>query len=394
MKRIYCFFRLYQDLFKHAIPCIIAILISGIIDVEVSLNHPLGGIIDTLISEPSLQLTIKRISWYFIQLIPAFIFGILSDHHLRKKTLIYSQIFGVVGSIFLLFYKFDFWIVLFLGLTFNPVSVARAALLDNYQNLSALKVIAITFMAKNLSWLFISVFSKVSFETVLLFVLPVISLNIVLIAICFNDKFESKLKLSRFKKLEEKKQKKSIKFHRGAIFLTLFAFSLSETTFYSFWSFLETSVSLEQWLFIATLGTYLGTSFTLFYRKIPHPSLIAILYLIGAATSAIALIYSVKFGVPYSKSLLFSMIQYCVVGGIYLPFVADVIIQLSGTFRKATGSAIYEVGDMLALFLAGTAAFLILKSPMLILIMNTSLYLSATIIQKVAEKKSNKFDIK
>lgn len=374
-------FSFYKDLISHAVSCLILIAISGVVDVEVSLHHPLGGFLSRLVQNPDTQLMIKRITWSCLQIIPAFIFGIISDHHLRKKVLIYTQIFGVLGSFLLLFFQFEFWVFLFIGLTCNPLSVARAAMLDNYPKLSALKIIAVTFMVKNAAWMFIDFFEAIPLLSVIMWILPIQAVNVFLTKWFFQDKFEDKVKMREYQDME-----KHHKTNRFAILLTVLAVSLSETTFYLLWTFLETSQYLEKWLFVTTLGTYLGTTFTLMYRRIPHPSLIAILYSSGAGIMLVTLLYIKYFGLSYTENLIAALSHYCIIGGIYLPFVADAIIELSGSIRKATGSAIFEIGDMIALFLASVASIFFIKSPHSILVVNAILYTIATIIQKMSEK--------
>lgn len=111
----------YKDFLSRLIP-LIAILISGIIDVEIFLSHPFDDLIKDLFQEKSTQEMMKRISWSLLQIFPAFIFGFFSDRYQRRITLFVSQILGVVGGILLWFFKFNSWIFFFLGLAFNPLS--------------------------------------------------------------------------------------------------------------------------------------------------------------------------------------------------------------------------------------------------------------------------------
>ncbi len=163
----------YKSLLAHSIPSLIAIIISGVIDVEIFLHDPFDPIIKKWFTDHQVQETMRRVSWSFLQIFPAFIFGFISDHHRRRKMLIFSQILGVLGGIFLWIFKFETWVVFFIGITFNPLSVARATMLDNYPKISALKVIAVTYIAKNISWILISLYAEVSFDKIITFLLPI-----------------------------------------------------------------------------------------------------------------------------------------------------------------------------------------------------------------------------
>ncbi len=380
----------YKNLLAHVIPSLIAIIISGIIDVEIFLHDPFDTIIKEWFADHQTQETMRRIGWSFLQIFPAFIFGFISDHNYRRKMLILSQILGVLGGAFLWIFKFEAWVIFFIGLTFNPLSVARAAMLDNYPKISALKVIAVTYIAKNIAWVLINLYSEVSFENVISYLLPVLLCNAILMYFFQKDKFEEKATTG------ELKNANLIKKNRSPIILTLTALSLSETTFYILWIYLESGTGQlilnthEKWLSIIAFGTLLGTSFSMFYKKIPHFSIITILYSVGAGMIFITILCVSQFKLSYEDNLMSAMSHYCVIGGIYLPFVTDAFIELSGAKRKATGSAFSEMGDTIALFLASIFAIFLGINAFNTLISIMLLYILATVLQRYAERHEDK----
>jgi MFS family permease len=380
----------YKNLLTHAIPSLIAIIISGIVDVEIFLHNPFDAAVKEWFVDHQTQETMKRIGWSFLQIFPAFIFGFISDHYHRRKMLILSQLLGVLGGVFLWIFKFETWVIFFIGLTFNPLSVARAAMLDNYPKISALKVIAVTYIAKNIAWVLMSLYSDISFERALYYLLPVLLGNAILMYFVQKDKFDNKAAI------EELSNASLIKQNKIPIFLTLAALSIAETTFYILWIYLESGTAQpvlnvhEKWLSITALGTLLGTSFSMFYRKIPHFSIITILYSAGAGIMFVAILCTKQLQLSYDDNLMSAMSHYCVIGGIYLPFVTDAFIELSGAKRKATGSAFSEMGDAIALFLASIFAIFVGIDAFSMLINIMGLYIFATILQRCAERNEDK----
>ena len=161
---------------------------------------------------------------------------------------------------------------------------------------------------------------------------------------------------------------------------------LAELTFYLVWLFIEHSASNYVWLNLTTAGTLLGIACAMLYNRLPHMSIITLFYTIGFGISVMAILTCTYQVFNCTISLLTAISHYCVVGGLYLPFVTDAVINMFGTRHKAVGAAMVESADTIALALA-PLLFIVLNQHILnILILMTILYLSAALIQKQAEK--------
>lgn len=365
---------------------LIVLLISGMIDALALVNSPFGGLIERLFVNPSIQGMMHRISWSLLQIFPALIFGFFSDLYQRKLVLVASQIFGVLGLFFLWLGGVTFWVFLFLGFFFNPFSIVRATLLDDFSKVSALKVIAITYIVKNISWVGLELSKYYTTQALLNVLLPTLVLTLILSVALLsarNSKVNSKSLINK---------------NKTPILLTITALSLAETTFYLLWVYLEsgrapTGPTLqggENWLSVITVGTLLGTAFVMFYKKIPHFSIITILYGAGFGMLIVTFIFMYKFSWSYTEdTLTTTMSHYSVIGGIYLPFVADSLITLCGVKRKAVGSALSEVADALALIVASSLAIFLAQNVFHILIVIGVLYFMATIFQKAVESNED-----
>lgn len=341
-----------QHLFYLSIPALLAILISGVIDVQIISNHPFEEVIGNLITNENLSVIVRRVVWNLLQLLPAFLFGSLSDTHLRKDYLVYVQIFGVLFGIAFLVIGFKSWIVFLFALTYNPLSVARAALLDNYKKVTAVEIISITYIFKLIPWVFIVPLTSVSIQTIFYFLVPALAINVFLSFFFFRDRFRTKERMEQFEESHKEEKECFIRGNKWAILMNVAAFALAETTFYLFWTFFDEHPALKNRLFLATFITILGLLAALLYRKVPKLSTVARLYFILVCTTVLVFILAHYSGLAWTQFLIISITINCAIGGIYLPIATTALIKLSGTKRRATGSAFAETSDVIALILA------------------------------------------
>ena len=114
-------------------------------------------------------------------------------------------------------------------------------------------------------------------------------------------------------------------------------------------------------------------------------SIITLFYSIGFGLTIVAIISTLLSAFSYQISLLSSISHYAVIGGMYLPFVADAVIKMVGPRHRGFGSALIEVGDTVAIVTASIFSTVFHLSALEILGTLAGLYLFATTMQKKAE---------
>ncbi|MBX9744388.1 MAG: hypothetical protein K2X08_04160 [Chlamydiales bacterium] len=356
----------YKNVICQAIPSLLAICIVELVNVEVYLFGP--------VSQNATMLFI----WIALQLIPGFVFGYISDCNFRKATLIVCQLLGLIGGLTLLVFGFETWVLILIALTFNPLPVARAALLDHFPQHSTVKLVAITFLAQYLPWTFFGPIANYPHRLMIFIILGLLGLNTLLTAFLFKGDTE---------KLKKKPEANKIKvvFKNKTFIYSLTAFVFAEATFYLFWAFLEYNPDGHAWITITNYSTVLGIGIAMLYTRLPHISIITLLYSIGAGIAIIALAHCSFVPSFCGTGLINAMSTYAIIGGLYLPFVTDGVIRMVGTRHRAFGSATIEFGDTIASFVAPLLNIFFIGSSHIILITTVILYIFAALLQRKAE---------
>lgn len=347
-------------LFLHSVPSLVAISLLELVNIQVYIHGPVGGSATILFT------------WLLVQMIPGLLFGYISDRHYRKLALIVSQALGLVGGSVLAIYGFELWVLYLIAAVFNPMPVARAAFLDNFPNVSTMKLIAITFFAQYIPWSFYNLFTHYSYQVVVSWILCVLLINIILTAFFFQDQYDHS---------KNKKERAVIK---KPIAFTLVAFVLVEMTFYLLWELLEESPSLQSWQGMTNYGTIIGISISMMYNRLPHRSIITLLYSIGAGILLIILT-SCLLGKPCQQTYITAMVCFTVIGGLYLPFVTDGVIDMSGCRHKAVASAMIEFGDTVASSLAPLVGIAVHFNTFFVVIISFVLCCTAALLQRRSE---------
>lgn len=356
----------YKNVVCQAIPSLLAICIVELVNVEVYLFGP--------VSQNASMLFI----WIALQLIPGFVFGYISDCNFRKATLIVCQLLGLLGGLTLLIFGFESWVLILIALTFNPLPVARAALLDHFPQHSTVKLVAITFLAQFLPWTFFGSLANYPHRLIIYIILGLLGTNTLLTAFLFKGDTEQPKR-----KVEVHKPRLVLK--NKTLIYSLTAFIFAEATFYLFWAFLEYNPDGHVWITITNYSTVLGIGIAMLYTRLPHISIITLLYSIGAGIAIIALAHCTIVPSFCSSGLINAMSTYAIIGGLYLPFVTDGVIRMVGPRHRAFGSATFEFGDTIASFVAPLLNIFFIGNTHVILITVVILYLLATIFQRKAE---------
>ena len=341
----------------HAIPSLIAIIILGVIRTEANIYGP-----------------ISQNHFMLMTLIPGVLFAYLSDQHFRKYTFIISQMLGIIGGIVLTIVGFKFWAVVFIALVFNPLPVARAAFLDNFPQVSALKVIAITFIAQYIPLAFDSIFQTIPYEKVIFWSLIILSINVFFSIFWFRDKFDTPRPTPSFIHMGK---------NTSSIFVFLIAFIFAETNFYILWDFLDMNPMFNGSLSKNTASTLLGVSLAALYTRLPHKSVITLAYSIGAGMAFLAFIHCNHN--TCAADFVDSMKYYSLIGGLYLPFVADGVIGMLPKY-KAMGAASIEFSDVIATILASLIFSHGTYQISILMLVVTVLFAIATGLQRYAEE--------
>ncbi len=358
-------FKRHHRIISHALPSLFAISIAELVNIEVFFFGPISHKAPLLFG------------WQLLQFFAAFTYGYISDFNLRKKTLVVSQIIGFAGGVTLLTVGFNVWVVILIALTFNPQAVARAALLDNYKQYSSLKIIAVTFIAQWIPWAFFAHISKVPYQKMVFWILIALAVNALLTVFFFQDLSDE------HEKKREPDLIKVIKERKGLLF-TLAAFTLSELTFFINWEFMEAVPEISSWLEVTTFGTLVGILISMLYSRLPHMSIITLLYSIGAGIMFVTYVTCSRDSC--TTNLIGAMSHYVIIGGLYIPFVTDAVINMVGSRHKGVGAAAIEGGQTLAALIAPISKVLFKENSSQLLLAFTLLYILATASQKAAEK--------
>lgn len=368
------FVKKYKTVIVQAVPSILAIIIVEIVNIEVYIQG-------TFTKASSLLV------WVALQTIPGLIFSYISDCYFRKATLIICQILGLFGGIILSIFGFQIWVLALLALTFNPVPVARAAFLDNFPQHSRLKLMAITFLAQFGPLVFHNFLTDVTYNVVITWVLVALAINIILTIFLFHDNYD---KTEKKKNLYEMSLSSILSKVKHPLIFTISAFVCAEMTFYLLWQYLEYDTSLQSWLSIATGATIIGIFIAMLYTKLPHFSTIRLFYSVGFAMTLIGLLHCFGNHLLCGGDLINSMTRYAVIGGLYLPFVADAVLGMTGPKFKALGSAAIELAGLFARLLAAVFNSMVIANDFSVLMIIVILYLAASGFQRLAERGHKK----
>lgn len=360
-------------IFASAIPSILAIFSAELMTVSLFLYGP--------IKENKFYLLI----WITAQFISGFFFAYLSDKRYRKKALIICQVIGVSSGIILALFGMDIITMCIIGL-FNPLPIARGVLLDNFPKHSSLRIIAITYAAQYLTWAFFKNLGSVDYRVIVFTSLIILLINIFLTAFFLTDNYDTE-KLEAGKKHLGFVELMKFIFKNRALALILVAFTFAESGFYLLLDYFEYLPVAKNYLSIASWSTLIGIGFAIFWRSIPHRSIISILYLLGAGVNMIVLYKDFFIGaLPYISNLVSGMDFYTLIGGFYLPMVVDMLIRILGKEHRAVGASMAEFGDTFATFI-GSGINLIRISIVGATIILIFFYIAAAVIQWRAEKE-------
>ncbi len=321
----------------------------------------------------------------FFHVIPSFSFAYLADKNYRKEALLMSHVLGFIASFLLYLYGFSFWSVLVVSIVFNPLSVARAALLDNFPRYSPLKLMAVAFIMKGIPWVVFCVLYQngFSFSYLIKVTLSLFLLNVLMIAFLFRDNRDA------FGRSHGTQFAHIFRGVGSQVVSILIAFILMQAIIRMAWERIE-FIQLDQmsWTAFAHIGLILGSASAMLYKRLPHLSIITLTYVAGVCFIILTILLHRFSPVDHSNSIATVVCYYCVIGGISLPLVADVVITLFGSHRKALGAVMIDVAEAMSLLVAVLLATLVISSFYQTASVMLLLFLVASVLQKQIERRA------
>ena len=373
-------FRQTLAIASHGLPPLLAIVITETVNVEMTAFTPFG------------HGEYINFVWQILQGLVGWVFGWFSDKHWRKNILIGAQLLGVFGGSMLIFFGFNPFVMLLVGLTFAPLPVSRAALMDAYPAQSMVKIMAITFFAQWLPWAFYSYLTKIPYVNVMYFVLCALLINSLFTYFSFKE--DVNLLKTQSKQREDLPKLSSLSSWRVILF-TFIALGLAELTFFQIADNLENNNQILQ-LWWPSIGfmTFLGNFIAMFYRSRPSISILSGCYLIGACF-CMGAIFNILIGVQIAATAItMALISYSLIGGMYLPLSYSVVLNRVSPLHKGAACGALDLVE-----LAAALGAAIILQPLKLgdgqtLVVFMTLYLLAAFFQKYAVyKKVQKYFI-
>lgn len=318
-------------------------------------------------------------------LIPAFVFAYISDKNYRKGALFTSHLLGLVAVSTIYIFGFTFWALILVALVFNPLAVARAALLDNFSHYSTLKLMAVVFVVKMIPWIVFNYLRDVGFlsEDLLNITVLLFCVNAVFIGLFFQDKRDIFVHSHPQKKTHFLKGMK-----RKVIYLVL-AFTLAQVPIRIAWDriYYYFDVDIAAWTSVTTYSLMIGIICAMLYKCLPHLSILTLTYILGVCVM-LALLLERSFGVfPSRFSFVGAMNYYCVIGGMTLPFAADAIITMFGSQKKAIGAMMIDISESGALLIAAMISRFFSMFFYADLFFSLAFFFIASVLQKHIERR-------
>ena len=306
-------------IFKNGLPSLLAIALFEIVSIQIY-NLPNDGYI--------------FIGWILSLALSGLYLGFLSDYFSRKAAIFFTLISGFILLTTINFYGASFLLILLLGLTFNPIPIARASIIDNFPHMSKVQLIAVTFIAQFLPWCFFYYLTDIPRNLLTKIVLPYILINL-LAFVFFRDNRNIKTHIFDIRTIVHKGSK-------SKVYLTLFALFFGQVVFFLSDTFLEFHPSHYKLYSSLGVGSLIGTCLALLYRKIPHLSVLTLAYGMGILFSIVPLFSVISFSIntldPSYQTMLVANL-----GGFYLPFVYDAILSFTSPNFRGTLCGVIEL---------------------------------------------------
>ena len=210
--------------------------------------------------------------------------------------------------------------------------------------------------------------------------ISVLLLNLVISYFFFEDRRDKAKAHTKVheQKIIHKNNSKKILYSLLALFPGQLVFFISDTCFEGFTS--------NAGLFSALgCGSLIGVIIGMFYRKLPHLSLLTFCFGIGVLLSGVPLITkffspNLLIDIPYQLMLFSSL------GGFYLPFFFDVILSSTSADFRGTACGFIDLVIALASIIGVLIVIVFNPGEVLVLGMTVVLFIIAMTLQKRGER--------
>jgi hypothetical protein len=169
--------------------------------------------------------------------------------------------------------------------------------------------------------------------------------------------------------------------------LTLIAFILAEAMLYTIWYYEKNTGLNFVWPETMNYANMFGVASILLYNRLPHLSILTLLYTMGFGIFLVAVITCSTGGDSCKTSTLSAVSNICVLSGMILPFITESTIKMFGKRNKALASAILNLCIKMASSIGTLLLIWTNPSPIRIMCITVILLLTAAIFQKIAEKE-------
>ncbi len=273
--------------------------------------------------------------WWGAQGLGTCMYGLISDFHCRRRMILILHVMAAISICVVLWYGWSLWSVAFLGFCLSPNSVVRAAFVDNFPHRSIILVLAPTFFVEFSPWIFSGFLKQIPDHMVLIPALVLIVLNFPFVFSFFRDS-KDRLQARRHSSISP-----FSRVNRKKILFFLSAFLLAELVFFIADAFLEGTHGGEGYLSILGIGTTLGLCVGIFLHSKSHALVVAVSYLIGFLISLTAL-FSIIVSPAGSCGLYLIFAVISTLGGLYMPFVYDIVITRSGADHRGLACSLID----------------------------------------------------
>ena len=304
--------------------------------------------------------------------------GYLSDRFSRKSCLLFTLVSGFLLVLLIGYFGFSRLFVLLLGLTFNPTPIARASIVDNFPHTSKVQLIVVTFIAQFLPWCAFSYLSEIP-QTVFFIIMLISMLINALFFAFFRDLRDAKVHFLAFTKVIHVG-------NRSKVYLTMSACFIGQVVFFLSDARLDELSSNSTLYSLLGLGSLIGTSLGLLYRKTPHLSVLTLSYGMGLLFSVVPLFSTISSNLD-NLDFTYQTMLVANLGGFYLPFVYDAVLSSTSPAFRGTLCGVIELLISMASVFALLFFMIFADSNIYLFTFISALFIIAMFLQRIGERK-------
>lgn len=277
-------------------------------------------------------------NWYdLLQSIGVILLGYLSDRFCRRRMALLVQIAGLILLSLIWIYPTNFWWILISGLFYNPLSILKAGLVDNFPKLSKVQLISLSFVAQIFPSCF---YNKIVHSTP--FTLMVTSFLFLIISTLFTllffydkrDNLEHTNALFSVTDLTHKNSKRRFLY-------TILAFIPAQVVYLFADNLLDNYTQNPIFYSILSAASLIGAFLPLLYRRTPHTSVLTIIYGVGLSLACIPIICVYLFAYD-NIGLPVQLILFSCLSSFSLPFVYDIVLNTVNASHRGLVCGILE----------------------------------------------------